>query len=47
MSHRLSRRAEQDLIEIYVVGVGLFGVAQAERYQDTLEAAFGAIAAFP
>ncbi|AAK24946.1 conserved hypothetical protein [Caulobacter vibrioides CB15] len=47
MSYRLSRKAEQDLIDIYVAGVGLFGVAQAERYQDTLEAAFGAIAAFP
>ena len=47
MSYRLSRKAEQDLIDIYVASVGMFGVAQAERYQDSLEAAFDAIAAFP
>lgn len=47
MSYRLSQRAEQDLIDIYVASFGMFGVAQAERYQDSLEAAFDAIAAFP
>ncbi|MBT9469791.1 MAG: type II toxin-antitoxin system RelE/ParE family toxin [Pseudomonadota bacterium] len=47
MSYRLSRRAEEDLIEIYVASVQAFGVTQAERYQDALEAAFDLIAEFP
>ena len=45
--YRLSRRAEEDLIQIYVAGVLDFGVAQAEAYQDGLEAAFDLIAGYP
>jgi toxin ParE1/3/4 len=47
MSYRLSRRAEQDLFDIYAASAELFGPAQAERYQDGLEAAFDLIAEFP
>ena len=47
MRYRLSRRAEEDLIEIYVAGVQAFGVTQAERYQDAVEAAFDLITEFP
>lgn len=47
MAFRLSPRAEDDLIEIYLASNSRFGQAQAERYQDTLEAAFGLIAEFP
>ena len=44
---RLSCRAEEDLIQIYVTGVQAFGLAQAERYQNALEASFDLIAAHP
>lgn len=44
MSYRLSRRAEEDLIQIYIASVRMFGSAPAEHYQDTLEEAFGRIA---
>ena len=47
MRYRLSRRAEEDLIEIYVAGVQAFGVTQAERYQDAVESAFDLITEFP
>jgi toxin ParE1/3/4 len=47
MSYRLSRRAEDDLIQIYVSSVEAFGENQAERYQDALEAAFQLIGEFP
>lgn len=47
MTYRLSRRAEEDLIGIYVSSVETFGPAQADRYQDALEAAFDLIAEFP
>lgn len=47
MSYRLSRRAEQDLIDIYLASAEMFGAAQADRYQDALEAAFDLIAEFP
>ena len=42
--YRLSRRAEEDLIQVYVSGVLAFGVTQAEQYQDGLEATFDLIA---
>lgn len=47
MSYRLSRRAEEDLIQIYISSVEAFGETQAERYQETLEAAFDLIGEFP
>lgn len=47
MPHRLSRAAEQDLIEIYATSLRLFGESQAGRYQHGLERAFDAIASFP
>lgn len=45
--YRLSRRAEEDLIQIYVSGALAFGVRQAEHYQDGLEATFDLIARYP
>jgi toxin ParE1/3/4 len=46
MNYRLSRRAEEDLIQIYVSSVDAFGQTQGERYHDALEAAFNLIAEF-
>jgi len=47
MSYRLSRKAEEDILQIYVTGVGEFGVNQAERYHAGLEQAFTFLANFP
>jgi len=47
MSYRLSRRAEDDLIEIYVIGARDFGIPQAERYFAGLEQAFAFLAEYP
>ena len=47
MKARLSVRAQSDLIDIYATGIKLFGLAQADRYQDGLEAAIDFIAAYP
>ena len=45
--YRLSRRAEDDIIAIYVTGEGSFGAAQAERYHQGLEQTFRFLAEFP
>lgn len=47
MAYRLSRKAEEDVVQIYVSGVELFGVDQAERYQEALEKAFDFLSNFP
>jgi toxin ParE1/3/4 len=47
MSYRLSRKAEDDLIQIYVAGTRGFGAAQAERYYAGLETAFAFLADYP
>ncbi len=47
MTYKLSRKAEEDIIQIYVSGVALFGVDQAERYHEGLERAFDFLADFP
>ena len=47
MRYRLSRRAEQDLIEILEASLRRFGPRQTDRYQQGFENAFSLIAAFP
>jgi toxin ParE1/3/4 len=47
MAYRLSRKAEDDLIAIYLDGVQAFGVSQAERYHLELEGVLQYLAAFP
>ena len=47
MSYRISRKAEDDIVQLYLTGVRLFGTAQAERYYDGLERAFKFVAAHP
>lgn len=36
MSYKTTRRADQDIIDIYVRGAAEFGVEQAERYHEGL-----------
>lgn len=45
--YRLSQAAENDIIAIYVAGVGMFGARQAEHYHQGLEETFRFLAAFP
>ncbi|MEM1038008.1 MAG: type II toxin-antitoxin system RelE/ParE family toxin [Pseudomonadota bacterium] len=47
MSYRLTADAALDLMQVYYEGLELFGVKQAETYQDRLDQAFGAIAINP
>lgn len=47
MRHRLSRKAEADLVHIYVEGARLFGTAQAEKYYAELERTFELLADNP
>lgn len=47
MAYRLSRKAEDDIIQIYVAGVEAFGADQAETYHEGLERTFGLLAEFP
>lgn len=47
MTYRLSRKAEDDIIQLYLRGARDFGVAQAERYYAGLEAIFSFLADYP
>jgi toxin ParE1/3/4 len=47
VGYRLSRRAEADVVAVYVSGAARFGPARAEAYQASLIAAFETIAAHP
>jgi toxin ParE1/3/4 len=47
MAYRISRKAEEDILDIYLAGIDRFGIAQAERYHTGLEGVFEIIARFP
>ena len=47
MSYRLSRKAQDDIIAIYLEGARLFGISQAESYHTGLERCLDLIAAAP
>lgn len=47
MSFRLTKAARDDLIHIYVESVRMFGVRQAEKYQDGLDRVFELLAYNP
>jgi toxin ParE1/3/4 len=44
MKYILTRQAEEDLIEIYLYGLRVFGSMQAESYYNSLEKTFERIA---
>lgn len=44
---RLTRAAADDLVQIYLEGLAMFGAAQADRYHDGLGAAFAFLADYP
>lgn len=47
MGYVLSRKAEEDIIDIFLAGVEQFGLRQAERYHDQLEKCFRFLADNP
>ncbi|TVR84711.1 MAG: type II toxin-antitoxin system RelE/ParE family toxin [Rhodospirillales bacterium] len=47
MIYKTTRRADQDIIEIYLHGASTFGVDQAERYVEGMVAAFELLARNP
>lgn len=47
MSFRLSRKAEDDIIQLYLSGVRDFGAAQAEGYYAGLEPVLTFLANYP
>lgn len=46
-SFRLTRRAEQDLYDIFLYGYERFGIAQADRYASDMEVCFQLLADNP
>ena len=46
-AYRLTGRAEQDIIEIYLEGLSRFGEQQADRYHQELTSLFERIALNP
>lgn len=46
-SYRLTRRADQDLIDIYLYTLEQFGMAQAERYAEGVRSCFALLADNP
>ncbi len=47
MKYLLTRQAEEDLIQIYLYGLGRFGEPQAEKYHNSFEEEFKRIAKNP
>jgi len=47
MGYRKSRAADEDLIRFFIDGIGKFGVAQAEGYQQGLARIFELLAGNP
>jgi len=47
MAYTLSRKAEDDLVEIYIAGASQFGVEQADHYHGKIERMFGLLSENP
>jgi toxin ParE1/3/4 len=45
--YKLSRQAEEDIVELYLAGAAGFGVTQAERYHEGLKATLEFLAEYP
>lgn len=45
--YRLTREAADDVAEIYIEGLGLFGLSQADAYHDGMAEAFEFLADYP
>ena len=47
VAYRLTHRAEEDVIALYLTGIEEFGEAVAEKYQDGLWRAFAFLSDYP
>ena len=47
MGYKLSRKADEDMVNVYIEGIGNFGVQQAEKYYAELEEKFQLLASNP
>lgn len=47
MTYQLSQKAEEDIIQSFLIGAELFGETQAERYHEQLESCFQFLANNP
>jgi len=47
VAYRLSKKAAQDVIDIYAYGAREFGIAQAEKYQESLSRIFNFLSEHP
>jgi toxin ParE1/3/4 len=47
MNYKTTRRADQDIIDIYVHGAAAFGIDQAERYHEGMVSVFELLAESP
>lgn len=47
MNYVLSRKAEEDIIDIFETGIEQFGLSQAERYHEQLDQCFRFLAENP
>ncbi|MBD8891046.1 type II toxin-antitoxin system RelE/ParE family toxin [Roseibium litorale] len=47
MTYKLSRKAAEDIANIYIEGVAAFGLAQAEKYHAEMETTFELLADNP
>jgi len=47
MTYQLSKEAEQDIIDIFIHTADEFGLQQAERYHDKLQACFELLSDYP
>lgn len=47
ISYTLTKRAEDDLLALFLDGIEMFGLMQAQRYKDELEHCFQLIASRP
>lgn len=45
--YRLTQRADEDILAVYLQSYDMFGELQADRYQDDLHALFGRLADHP
>ena len=46
-SYRLTERAEEDLLALFLDGIEMFGLTQARRYKNELKRCFQLIASHP
>lgn len=47
MGYKLSQKAEEDIIHLYLEGLQKFGPAQAEEYHNGLESTFQFLSDYP